>query len=365
MRRSLIAVAIAASPVAFVLACGAPGPAAPVAGVASSSAAATEPSAPSSAAASGSTSASAPPAVVSAPPITAPPPGAKLAATITAPGGDGAAGPAFTPDGANVVWLAAGRLHRFDGTLLGVIDARPVTRIPRMTGPLLVLHGGSDAAVDVASGARLALDPPKGYTCTDETFSADATRVSRNCSQKNGDDVVVVQDSKTGATVGTFKEFTTAAPVRAGSITDSGNFVFWVARASGAFEEIKSKVTGPLMSSRAVMAPDESVLFTVSDKNWMPDDKTPAQMLDPKTGRAKYTLPFDIERVWFSPDAKRFAASHVTDQRVTSITIHETDGGRVVATLPEKAADRVVFSPDAHRVVVRAGLTLKLYANVP
>jgi hypothetical protein len=264
-----------------------------------------------------------------------------------------------------VIWLAGATVHRYEPTALATVDARPVSRITRMTTPLLVLHGGgTDVALDVTSAARLVLDAPKGFQCEGESLSADATRLARNCTT-NTDEVVVVQDTKTGALVGTFKEFQTAAPVRSGTITASGNFIQWVARASGAFEEIKSKVTGPAVSSHSAMAPDESVLFTVSDKNWMPDDRTPAQMLDPKTGRPKYALPWDVDRVWFSPDAKRFAALHVRDAKGTSITVHRTDDGSVVANLAERAADGVVFSPDAHRLIVRAGRTLKLWADVP
>ena len=88
-------------------------------------------------------------------------------------------------------------------------------------------------------------------------FSYDASRMSTDCRDASGEEATYVYDTRTGAEIGVFKEFQTAAPVRSGTITASGNFVFWVSRATGAFAEIKTHVTGPNMSSHSVMSLDE------------------------------------------------------------------------------------------------------------
>lgn len=313
-------------------------------------------------------SASAPAAsVATAPPTVAPPPGPHLRGTVPVPNGNEAFGPAFAKDGTSVVFAAGGQLHRFDTATLAKIDSRPVTKVARLTGAALVLHGVTeDAAFDLATATRIIVDVPRGYDCSADSFSADASRVARNCVTKT-EEFVLVQDTRTGAVVAKLAELQTAAPVRGGRITDSGNFVFWASRASGAFEEIKSKVTGPMMSSHSTMAPDERALFTVADKNWMPDDRTPAQMLDPKTGRAKYLLPWEYDRVFFSPDGGRFAALHVDakDHGAFSVTIHRTDDGAVTATLSENAVMLVAFAPDAHALALRTEGEIKLYLDLP
>ena len=284
------------------------------------------------------------------------------------PNGNEAFGPAFAKDGTSVVFAAGGHLHRFDTATLAEIDSRPVSKVARLSGAALVLHGvDEDAAFDLVTATRIVVDVPKGYDCSADSFSADASKVARNCVTKT-EEFVLVQDTRTGAVVAKLAEFQTAAPVRSGRITDSGNFVFWSSRASGAFEEIKSKVTGPTMSSHSTMAPDERALFTVADKNWMPDDRTPAQVLDPRTGRAKYLLPWEYDSVFFSPDGARFAAFHIDpdDHSVIAVTIHRTDDGAVTATLAQARAQQIAFSPDAHAVIVRSGAsTLDLYLDVP
>lgn len=307
-----------------------------------------------------------PSTVATAKPTVAPPPGAHLRGTIPIPTGDDPVGPAFAKDGTSVVFAAGGKLLRFDVATLAAIDARPVTKVARLVGTALVLHGSSDAAFDVSTASRVVVDVPKGYDCKGDSFSADASKVARNCVTKT-DECVLVQDTRTGALIAKLAEFQTAAPVRSGTITDSGNFVFWASRASGAFEEISSKVTGPVMSSHSTMAPDERALFTVTDKDWMPDDRTPARMLDPKTGHAKYTLPWDVDRVFFSPDGSRFAALHVKGDahEVSSVTVHRTDDGAVAATLPETGVVLVAFSPDGHALVLRDATSVKLHLDLP
>jgi hypothetical protein len=302
------------------------------------------------------------------PPTQPEPPGAgaRLAGTAAVPGD--AVGPAFGPDGP-VLLVAGGKLLRFDPRTLAAIDARPLTTSPRPGGAAVVLHGAQgDVAIEPAAAAQIVVAPPAGYGCGEAAFSAGALRLSRNCRAPGGDgeERVVVQDAGTGAVLAELDEFHPAGPVRAGAITESGNFVFWQSRASGAFEEIKSKVTGPTTSSHSVMSPDERALFTVSDKNWMPDDRTPAQVLDPANGHVRYTLPFDIERVYFSPDGQRFAAVHVgEDRQIRSVTVHRTADGAVTATLDERAIDVIAFSADARRLALRADGVLKLYVGLP
>lgn len=294
-------------------------------------------------------------------------PGPRLAGTVPIPPGEPAFGPAFARDGASVVFAAGGQVYRFEPATLAKIDARPLTTVPKLGAAAIVLHGttAGDAAIELAEAARVVVAVPKGYDCSEAAFSADAARLSRNCSTKTEEHLVLVQDARTGAVIAELRELETAAPVRSGEITDSGNFVFWMSRASGAFEEIKSKVVGPAVSSHSAMSPDERSVFTVSDKNWMPDDRTPAQMLDPKTGRTRYTLPFDIDRVFFSPDSRRFAAVHLDEDRnVTAVTLHRTDDGAEIGRLPDREVELVVFSPDAKALVVRGGGVMKLYVDI-
>lgn len=271
------------------------------------------------------------------------------------------------------MFAAGGQLYRFDPTSLAKIDDRPTTKTSGNGAGVVVLHGpasaaSGDAAIDVATAARIVVGAPKGYDCSSsgDAFSADASRVSRNCVAKD-EELVIVQDTRTGAVVAKLTEFETAAPVRGGTITDSGNFVFWVARASGAFEQIKSKVTGPGMSSHSTMSPDDAVIFTVPDKNWITEDTTPAKVLDSKNGRARYELPYDVDRVSFSADGARFAAVRVSvdDRRVTAVTLHRTEDGVVIGNIPDREIEILTFSPSGHELVVRGAGTLKLYADIP
>jgi hypothetical protein len=308
------------------------------------------------------------PARVGPPPPPGPPPGPRLAGTVPIPPGADAFGPGFALDGSSVVFVAGGQLYRFEPATLAKIDVRPLETVPKLGAAAIVLRGTQlgDAAIDLANVARIVVAVPPGYDCGEASFSADAARLSRNCSTKSEEHLVLVQDARTGAVIAELRELQTAAPVRAGEITDSGNFVFWWARASGAFEEIKSKVIGPTLSSHSMMSPDERAVFTVSDKDWMPDDRTPARVIDPKTGQTRYTLPFDIDRVFFSPDSRRFAAVHLgEDRNVTAVTLHRTDDGAEVGRLGDREVELVVFSPDGKELLVRGGGALKLYIGIP
>lgn len=293
--------------------------------------------------------------------------GPKLAGTVQF-SGEGVFGPAFSSDGASILFAVGGKLHRYDAKTLAEQEARPITAKPRLEGPAIVLRGreGGDAAIELAAAARIEVAAPAGYECEGRAFSADASWQSRTCVVKDQDGVVVVQDTRTGKVIAELIELVTAAPVRSGEITETGRFVFWSSRASGAFEEIATKVIGPVLSSHSVMSPDERVVFTVSDKNWMPDDRTLAQVIDPKTGRTLYTLPFDIDRVDFSPNSQRFAAIHRgEDREISEVTLHRTGDGSAAGKLGDRDVEIVAFSPDARSFVVRGAGALRLYTGVP
>ncbi len=266
----------------------------------------------------------------------------------------------------------AGALAVFD-TSLHPVQLPP--HVWRPGDPLLVV--GPDA-FDSKSGVRHDVPIPKSLTCEGHAFSMDGSRMSADCQEPNGSEATHVFDVATGAQIGVFKEFQTAAPIRAGAITDSGNFIFWVARASGAFEEIKSHVTGPVMSSHSVMSPDEHALFTTMDRNWYTDDRSPGQMLDPKNGRQLFALPNDVETVVFSPSSRTFAAihssrwadmEHVGQSWRAWVTIHSILGPAALAKLPHEDVGSqpsfVAISPGDDRVAVFASGTLRVYALEP
>jgi hypothetical protein len=255
-------------------------------------------------------------------------------------------------DGTRLLANVGGKLQVFDEH--GAVA--PAVSRWKAGDPLVVV---GDGAFDLASHVSHAPAVPKG--CEGRAFSQDASRMSAECETPDGAEVVMVFDVRTGRPIGTFKEFQTAAPVLGGTITTSGNFVFWAARASGGFEEIKSHVTGPTMSSHSVMSPDEQSLFTTVDRHWIPDDPSPARVLDPHDGSMRYELPVDVDDVTFSPDGHLLAAHHsknwadfehasTTDR--TSFTIHQ---GRpdVVATIPGEDAQLAAFSADDAHIAVR------------
>jgi hypothetical protein len=219
---------------------------------------------------------------------------------------------------------------------LGVVDAH---------GPVAPGHAGDRRIAvgpdvfDPVSFAKHTPALPKGFECDAIAFSADVTRMSAYCHDAQGQDAVYVRDARSGAELGKFDDWHSAAPIRTGRITLSGNFVFWSARASGAFEEIKSHVTGPMMSSLSDMSADESMLFTTPNKNWYTDDTTPAKILNPKNGRVIYELTNDIDGVTFPPSGPLFAVHHKTSTEWVTVHASATDFARLDAT-------RVVFGRD-------------------
>jgi hypothetical protein len=258
-----------------------------------------------------------------------------------------------------------GALQAFDAQ--GVVS--PVASSWK-AGDALVAVGDDafDPAAQVAHSPRL----PKSLKCSSEPkrFSADASRMSAHCDDASGD-AVYVYDTHTGAQIGVFKEFQTAAPIRSGSITQSGNFVFWVARSEGRFEEITSHVTGPSMSSHSVMSSDERLLFSTVDRNYFTDERSPASMLDPKHGTVVFSLPADVDTVFFSFSARgrMFAAhhsrnwgdlSHATPDDHTWLTIHLGDALPIAQIVgnPKEAT----FAPDESAVAVRFDGVIRVYS---
>ena len=200
-----------------------------------------------------------------------------------------------------------------EGNRLYTADARGELRVIDAHG---YVAAGPPSERRIAVG-RFLYDPsslanhtpalPKNLECEDVAYSADGSRMSAYC---RPEELVHVYDTRNGAELATFDELHTAAPVRSGRITASGNFVFWTSRASGAFEEVKSHVTGPAMSSRSLMSADETMLFTTVDKGWYTDDTSPARILDPKNGRTIWTLGDDVDRAAFSDAGGLFALHH-------------------------------------------------------
>lgn len=227
-----------------------------------------------------------------------------------------------------------------------------------------------DDAFDPASHVAHSPPLPKTLKCSSKTFSADASRMSAHCDDTSGD-TVYVYDTRTGAQIGVFKEFQTAAPIRSGSITQSGNFVFWVARSEGRFEEIKSHVTGPSMSSHSVMSPDERLLFSTVDRNYFTDERSPASMLDPKHGTVVFSLPADVDTVFFSSSehGRMFAAhhsrnwgdmSHATFPDHTWLTIHLGDAQAIAQIVGNPT--EATFAHDESAVAVRFDGVIRVYS---
>ncbi len=232
--------------------------------------------------------------------------------------------------------------------------------------PLVVV---GDALFDPIAFQSHTPAPPKGLKCEDVAFSADTTKMSVHCYGTNAD-AIHLYDTRTGAELAQFDDFHTAAPIRGGYVTTSGNFIFWYARSAGAFEEIKSRVTGPLMSSHSVMSPAEDMLFTTIDKNWYTEDKTPARILDPKNGRTIYELGNDVDWAWFSQTGGLFALRHSTrwgdlmhayDSKRAWITVHASASDFARADGDESV--EAAFSRDGSEVAVRESSgTIRVFA---
>ena len=268
-------------------------------------------------------------------------------------------------DGSRLLVNVGGALHVYDKT--GEQGPTPA----RARAEQLVPVG--DDLFDVGSHDLRSPPLPKTLQCEarSKTFSLDASRMTADCVGPKGEEAVFLFDARTGAELGVFEEFRTAAPIRAGTITESGNFVFWVARASGAFEEIKSHVTGPVMSSHSVMAPDEHATFTTKDKNWFAEDQSRAQVIDPHDGRVLFTLPTDTDTVVWSPSSQLFAAHHSknwgdmmhsSQPDTTTFTIHRGRAEVLVSVPGSDALDAAFSRDDRHLAVRYASGVIRVYA---
>jgi hypothetical protein len=232
-----------------------------------------------------------------------------------------------------------------DGTTL-YFDVKGTLQVVDAHGPVAPGRSGDRRIAvgpdlfDPVSFAKHTPPLPKGFECDEIAFSADVTRMSAYCHDAQGQDAVYVYDARNGAQLAKFDDWHSAAPIRTGRITLSGNFIFWSARASGAFEEIKSRVTGPMMSSLSDMSADESMLFTTPNKNWYTDDTTPAKILNPKNGRVIYELTNDIDGVTFPPAGPLFAVHHKTTKGEW-VTVHSS-----ATSFARLEATRIVFGRD-------------------
>ncbi len=261
--------------------------------------------------------------------------------------------------------MERGELFVEIGGAVRAFDAHgPVAPAPSTwhSGNPLVVVG--DDAFDPVSFRKVGPKLPKSLQCESHAFSYGGQRMSASCADASGETVVEVYDTKTSARIGVFSEFRTAAPIRAGAITSSGNFVFWTARATGAFEEIKSHVTGPPMSSRSVMSRDETMVFTTADRMWLTDDDSPAKVIDPKNGRELFELGRGIDTAFFSPSSQLLAARHsknwadpmhAGEHDVAWLTIHDRSGVELAKIPAAAGADAVeaAFAPDDSAVAAR------------
>jgi len=218
----------------------------------------------------------------------------------------------WTGDGARLALLKGGTLALREGRDLSVVAGLTggAVKAPKGFAPILAASKGTILVVagipfELPSGRRLDLPLPKG--CEGATYSADGARASVACNDANGDFALVL-DALAATVVGRFDEFRTAAPVRRGTITASGKFVQWRARASGAFEEISSHVTGPDLGSQAIMSEDERYLFLAMDLDWYTEDRTPPKIVTSKDGKLVTTLPHWVRAVVFSPRGNLFFA---------------------------------------------------------
>jgi len=295
----------------------------------------------------------APPATASSAPP--PPPRADPHVTLTLAFEDRITWPSrgLAIDGGRLYVNVRGALQVFDRNGPVTSSSWPSSWHPG--DPLVVVGDAAFDPIDFASHDRTVRQG-----CEGRAFSYDATRMSTNCTTASSDGVVYVYDTRSGAELGAYQEFQTAAPIRSGAITSSGNFIFWQSRAAGAFEEIKSHVAGPMMSSHSVMSRDETMVFTTVDRTWYTDDRSPARVLDPKNGRTLFTLGRDVDTAVFSPSSRLLAVHHSANWADLAhyrggapafFTIHDRRGAEL-ARVPGDDAVLAAFAPDDSAVAV-------------
>lgn len=273
----------------------------------------------------------------------------------------------WTSDGARLALVKGGVLTLREGRDLAPVAGLTggVAKAPRGFGPVLTASKGTllvvgGVAFELPSGRRLELPLPKGADCDAPVYSADGTRASANCVE-NGAEEVIVLDAGNAAVLGRYDEFHTAAPVRAASLTASGKFLQWRSRASGAFEEISSHVTGPEVGSQAVMSPDERYLFLAVDLDWYTEDRTPPKLVTSRDGRPVAVLPRWIRSVDFSPQGSLFlarASSHADLAKAAPAraVVYQSGTGVPLLSIDVPTVDvtRAVFSNDERKLAILA-----------
>ena len=322
------------------------------------------------------------PLVVSAAPSASAPPSASVAAsapsasaTVKAPAAPvahatlvaqakvDAEAVGWTSDGARIALIKGGTLALREGRDLAVVAGLSggVAKAPKGFAPILAASKGTilvvaGAPFELPAGRRLELPLPKG--CEDPTYAADGARASVGCMDANGEYARVL-DAQNATGVGRFDEFRTAAPVRQGTITASGKFVQWRARASGAFEEISSHVTGPDLGSQAIMSEDERYLFLAMDLDWYTEDRTPPKIVTSKDGKLVATLPHWVRAVDFSPRGNLFLArtsSHedLAKEAPRRSEVYQTGTSGPILSIDVPASDvkSAAFSADERKLAL-------------
>ncbi len=274
----------------------------------------------------------------------------------------GIEGPAFSVDGSRVAIAIESKPHVFDATSLAPVVLKGGV-IKKATSPLLAV---GSLAFDPSTGEVLQITPPKGFTCETTGYSKDIARVSMYCGAAGKDGTLVI-DTHTGVLVGNYREFQTAAPVRTGTITASGNFVFWQSRASGAFEEVSSHVTGPTISSHATMSPDERFLFAAPDRDWLTEAPAVGDLINAKTGKTVLTFTQDVDSGVFSPSSRLIAVVHAkTPHAQQWVSVHSVDHEAPLVKLPDQDVLNVAFSFDDTRIAITtASHKLRVYRIDP
>ena len=306
--------------------------------------------------------------------VTAPPaPAAR--ATLVAQAKVDANGLGWTADGARVALTKGGVLALREGRDLTAVAGLTggTAKAPKGFGPVLAASKGAVLVVEgvpfeLPSGRRLEVPLPKGCDAG-AAYSADGSRASANCADASGEFAVVV-DTANGSVLGRFDEYHSAAPVRTGTITASGKFLQWRARASGAFQEISSHVTGPELGSEAVMSDDERFLFLAVNLDWLPEDRTPPKIVTSKDGHLVMTLPHWAGAVDFSPHGNLFLArtsrhEDVAKEAPRRSDVYQTGTAHPLVSVDVPVIDvaKAAFSADERKLAILAkDGTLRVYA---
>jgi hypothetical protein len=290
----------------------------------------------------------------------------------------------FSSDGKKLVVLAGDELSLIDTTTHAVTHARIGKKIASSSKALYVL---GRRAFEVETLDEIVLPVPAGFDCA-PWFSADGRRASATCfeihASDGSKDGAWVFDTTTGSVIARVPMRDTSyitdgsdgAP--AAFITSSGRFLQWGWHGSGSFQEISSRTYGPPVSARSTISPDESLLFTTVDHTVLShnkqffvqeNDRTGGAMLDPKNGRKRYEMPYDVFEVSFSPTSRVFAATHwiwvdhdgppVRIPEPSEVTVQTSSDGAQLARIP--GVESAVFAPDDSRLAALGERVVRFY----